>query len=199
MVPDRALTGLDPERFLAVLARIAEGSPNAVVAVDAEGRIAFLNPKAASTFGYEPAELLARPIEVLLPDRLRSGHVEHRREFFDRPQARPMGIGLELAGRRRDGSEFPVEISLTPVQGPVGRIVMATVVDISARKEIEAALAASEGRFRAVLEASPNAIVAIDEAGILVYANPQVATTFGFDPAELIGQPVEMLHASRFW
>jgi PAS domain S-box/PAS domain S-box len=190
---------LDPGRLVDVLRLIADGAPNAVVAVDAEGGITFINPKAATLFGYRVDELVGRPIETLLPDRLRGDHIEHRRDFLNRPRARPLGIGLELAGLRHDGTEFPAEISLTPVQGPAGRIVMATVVDITARKQIETALAESEGRFRAVLEASPNAVVAIDESGLVVYANPQVAATFGFDVAELIGQPVEMLLPSRVW
>src|SRR6185369_5288891 len=165
--------------FADVLRLIADGAPNAVVAVDAQGNVAFINAKAATLFGYHGDELVGRPIEVLLPERLRDDHIAHRREFLGRPQARPMGIGLELAGRRHDGTEFPVEISLTPVEGPTGRVVMATVVDITARKQIETALAESEGRFRAVLEASPNAIVAIDEAGTMIYVNPQVEKTFG--------------------
>jgi PAS domain S-box-containing protein len=191
----------DPERdsFLGIVRRIADGSPNAVVAVDAAGDVAFLNPKAATTFGYAADELVGRPIEALLPERQRDDHVVHRREFLRKPQARPMGIGLELAGRRSDGSEFPVEISLTPLDGPTGPIVMATVVDITARKQIESALAESEGRFRAVLEASPNAIVGIDESGTIVYANPQVAATFGSPAIDLIGQPIEMLLPSRVW
>jgi PAS domain S-box-containing protein len=192
-------TEFEPGRFVGVLRLIADGAPNAVVAVDRTGKIAFINPKAAALFGYTADELVGHPIEVLLPDNLRGDHVEHRQEFLARPQARPMGIGLELAGRRHDGTPFPVEISLTPVDGPDGRIVMATVVDITARKQIEGALAESESRFRAVLEASPNAIVAIDEAGSIVYVNPQVAATFGFEIDQLIGRPIEMLLPSRVW
>jgi PAS domain S-box-containing protein len=176
------LRGLDSDMFVDVLRIVADGSPNAAVAVDDQGVIAFMNDRAAAVFGYRPDELVGRPIEVLLPERARGDHVEHRRTFFARPQARPMGIGLELAGRRRDGTEFPVEISLTPIPGPSGEIVLATIVDITARKQIEDALGESERRFRAVLEASPNAVIAIDESGAMVYANPQVLATFGYNP-----------------
>jgi PAS domain S-box-containing protein len=111
--------------------------------------------------------------------------------------ARPMGIGIDLAGRRRDGSEFPVEISLSPVVTADGMQAFATIVDITARKAAENLLAESERRFRAVLDASPNAVVAIDARGRIVYVNPQVATTFGYEADELLGQPVEMLLPER--
>ena len=98
-------------RFLTVL----EASPNAVVAVDSAALITYTNPQVAKTFGYARDELLGQPVEVLLPDRLTERHIAHRNGFIHHPVARPMGIGLDLAGRRKDGREFPVEISLSPV------------------------------------------------------------------------------------
>jgi PAS domain S-box-containing protein len=125
-----------PTGHLAVL----DASPNAIVAVDAGGRIAYANAQTARTFGWPVEELLGRPVEILLPERLAAAHAVRREAFGTRPVARPMGIGLDLAGRRRDGTEFPVEISLTPVDTPAGRQVFATIVDITARKTAEAQL-----------------------------------------------------------
>jgi len=120
-------------RFRTVL----EAGPNAVVAIDARGRIVYVNLQVAATFGYGPDEVLGKPIELLLPERVALRHVGHRDGFVAHPVARPMGIGLDLAGRRRNGSEFPVEISLAPVETADGLQVFATVVDITARKGAE--------------------------------------------------------------
>jgi two-component system cell cycle sensor histidine kinase/response regulator CckA len=116
---------------------VLEASPNPIVAVDALARITYANPQAVATFGYERDELLGHPVEVLLPDRVAERHLSHRDGFIANPVARPMGIGLDLAGRRKDGSEFPVEISLAPVETSDGIQVFATVVDITARKAAE--------------------------------------------------------------
>ncbi len=112
---------------------VLDASPNAILAVDARGRITYANPQTARTFGHEVAELLGQPVEVLLPDRIKADHIEHRETFAQRPVARPMGTGLELAGRRSDGTEFPVEISLSPLETADGPQVFATIVDITAR------------------------------------------------------------------
>jgi PAS domain S-box-containing protein len=186
----------DPQRVPAQHA-VLDASPNAIVGIDGQARITYANPQAEVTFGYSLDELLGKPIELLVPERVKDRHVGHRDGFIHHPVARPMGIGLDLAGRRKDGTEFPVEISLSPVEGADGLQVFATVVDITARKEAESALAASERRFRAVLEASPNAVVAIDRHGQITYANPQAVTTFGYPLTEIEGQPIEKLIPER--
>ena len=116
---------------------VLEASPNAVVAVDESARITYANPQVEATFGYTPDELLGQDVELLLPERVSARHVVHRDGFLAHPVARPMGIGLDLAGRRKDGTEFPVEISLSPVDTADGRHIFATVVDITARKAME--------------------------------------------------------------
>ncbi len=128
---DRSSTG-----HLAVL----DAAPNAIVAVDSDGRIVYANRQVAATFGWEEAELLGMPIEVLVPSRAHGQHAQHRDGFIAHPVARPMGIALDLSGLRKDGSEFPVEISLSPIETAGGRQVFATVVDITARKVAEAQL-----------------------------------------------------------
>jgi PAS domain S-box-containing protein len=185
----RIAAGAESFGYSAVL----QASPNAIVAVDASARITYANPQAEATFGYTRDELVGQPVEILLPGRVSERHVMHRNEFISQPGARPMGIGLDLAGRRKDGTEFPVEISLSPVETTDGLHVFATVVDITARKGAEAALAESEHRFRTVLEASPNPIVGVDSAARIIFVNPQAEETFGYTRDELVGQPVELL------
>ena len=116
---------------------VLDASPNPIVAIDARAAITYLNPQVQITFGYDPGELIGQPIEMLLPVAITGRHVAHRDGFLANPVARPMGIGLDLAGRRKDGTEFPVEISLSPVETPDGLRVFATVVDITARKSAE--------------------------------------------------------------
>ena len=116
---------------------ILDTSPNAILATDSTGRIRYLNAKVESTFGYTRDELLGQPVEILVPPAAAAGHASRRDGFRNHPVARPVGIGLDLAARRKDGSEFPVEISLAPVDTPDGPQVLATVVDITARKAAE--------------------------------------------------------------
>src|SRR4030095_882566 len=114
-----------------------EASPSGIVVVDDKGRIVLVNAHIEELFGYEREELVGKPIEILMPKRLASQHPAHRAEFLAEPTARAMGAGRELWGRRKDGSEFPVEIGLSPIQSPEGLLVLAAVVDISARKLAE--------------------------------------------------------------
>jgi two-component system, cell cycle sensor histidine kinase and response regulator CckA len=119
---------------------VLDASPNAIVAIDEQGRIVYVNPQVEVTFGFGHAELIGKLVEVLLPARVGERHVSHRNAFLAHPVARPMGIGLDLAGRRKDGTEFPVEISLSPVETADGMQAFATIVDISARKAAESQL-----------------------------------------------------------
>jgi PAS domain S-box-containing protein len=134
--PRSAGSAEEADGHLAVL----DASPNAIVAVDAAGLITYANPEVERTFGWRSGELLGRPVETLLPDRLADLHARHRRAMGEQAHARPMGIGLDLAGRRRDGTEFPVEISLSPLDTARGRQIFAQIVDITARKTAEAQL-----------------------------------------------------------
>lgn len=114
--------------------------PDAIVMVDGDGHIALANSQAGRLFDYPPAELLGRPIEVLLPERYRNAHTGHRNGFLAQPRTRGMGAGLDLYGRRRDGAEFPVEISLSPVQTAAGPMVLSAIRDVTERKRVEASL-----------------------------------------------------------
>jgi protein-histidine pros-kinase len=119
---------------------IVESSPEAMVIVDANGTIALANAQAEAVFGYSRQELLGRPIEMLVPKRLAEHHRQHVARFVRDAETRPMGAGLDLYGLRQDGSEFPVEISLSPLQTPEGLFISSAIRDITARRQIEAEL-----------------------------------------------------------
>lgn len=116
---------------------LLESAPDAMVMADSTGAIALLNGQAEKLFGYSRVELLGRPVELLLPERYRDGHVGHRRAYLKEPRPRPMGTGLELYGRRKDGTEFPVEISLSPIQTEGGPFAMSAIRDVTERKRAE--------------------------------------------------------------
>jgi PAS domain S-box-containing protein len=168
-----------------------EAAPDAIVIVDAEGRILTVNELSESMFGYQRGEMLGQPVELLVPERYRSGHATHRREYTKAPKTRPMGAGRELLGRRRDGSEFPVEISLSPLHTKEGTRVISIIRDISSQKEAEA-------RFRGLLESAPDAIVVVDGEGRIQIVNGQAEKMFGYEREEMLGQRVELLVPDRF-
>ncbi len=131
---------------------VVEAAPSAMLMVDREGRITLLNRQVERVFGYQEAELLGQPIELLVPERLRAHHPGHRGRFCAEPQARPMGAGRDLFGRRKDGSEVPVEIGLTPVQTEEGAFVLASIIDITARKGAEEALQVTNARLQEAVQ-----------------------------------------------
>ena len=131
-----------------MLRGIFEYAPDPIVVIDRHGHIERVNAQVQPTFGYQNEELLGRPVEILLPERFRRRHTKHRINFLADPHLRPMGAGLELFGRRKDGSEFPVEIMLSPVDAAGGSIVIAVIRDITRRKRSDAALHESADRLK---------------------------------------------------
>ena len=118
--------------------QVVEAAPNAMIMVNADGTIALVNGQAETVFGYQRGELIGLPIETLIPERFRHEHPGHRRHFARNPQTRSMGVGQDLFGRRKDGSEVAVEIGLNPIRTMDGLVVVASVIDITERRKAEA-------------------------------------------------------------
>jgi PAS domain S-box-containing protein len=175
-----------------------EAAPDAMLAVDQKGVIVLVNQQVERLFGYLRDELVGKRIEILLPARLASVHVGHRSKFIGDPQTRPMGFGLPLAGRRKDGTEFPVDISLSPAESAQGALVVAAVRDITERRLAEDEARKIDERFRQLVESSPDGMVILDPHGRIQQVNAEAEAQFGFTRQEMIGNPVEMLLPERF-
>jgi PAS domain S-box-containing protein len=183
-----------PESGQAVEKRLraaVESSPSGLLMVDASGRIVLVNREVERLFGYSREELLGKPVDLLVPERFRSHHPDYRSGFIAHPSVRAMGAGRDLFGLRKDGTEVPVEIGLTPVATEEGLFVLGSIVDISARKRAEI-------RFRAAVESSPNGMVMVDANGKIELVNREIERMFGYTRDELLGQSIEMLVPERF-
>jgi PAS domain S-box-containing protein len=201
--------------------RFVELAPHAMVIVDPEGRIQLVNSQVLSWFGYSRDELVGQPVELLLPERFRHGHPAYRRGFVQAPTSRPMGTGRDLFGLRKDGTEFPVDISLSPVETPEGLQVIASVSDMTERRQAEEDLkqsnhaleaanqeldaarlileaevakrARAEERSRILLDQAPQPIIVSGADGRILEVNSMTAAEFGYGREELIGQSGGML------
>jgi len=173
---------------------LLNSAADGMLVADSEGRIILSNPPLQRMFGYASDELTGRPLEILLPENIRHGHIAQRAGYFMHPVARSMGSGREFSGRRQDGTIFSIEVSLSPLQTPTGlTLVMATVHDITHRKQVESALLDSEARMRAIFDTAVDAIVTIDERGIIERFNPAAERIFGYLEAQVAGKNVSML------
>jgi len=187
---------------------ILEAIPDAVAAVNQQGVIVQVNAQMEAMFGYTRQELIGQPIEMLVPQRQRGQHHGHRDKFHAQPKLRRMGSGLELNGLRRDGAEFPVEISLSPVPTGNGLIVLSAIRDISERKRIEEELrranaelelrksrelADYQRRLALIVDSSQDAIIGKNLDGIVTHWNKGAQEIYGYSAQEMIGRHISTL------
>jgi two-component system, cell cycle sensor histidine kinase and response regulator CckA len=165
-----------------------ESAPYAVVMTDHEGRIVLVNSQTERLFGYERGELLGLLVEVLLPDSFRKSHQGFRGDFFAVPKSRPMGAGRDLLAQRKNGTRFPVEIGLNPVETDEGIWVLSSVVDITERKRAEATLRENEQRFRAIFQQAAVGVAQVNLNGEVMMVNDRYCEILGYTRAELVGR-----------
>lgn len=175
-----------------LLEAVVDLAPDGIILVDPSGRIVLANRQTERLFGYAPEELIGRTVEYLVPERFRGGHIAHQASFHSRPTTRPMGSGLQLFARCKDGTELPVEISLSPVPTENGTYVTAIVRDISDRRALEEAQRRSEERYRLLAEQARDIIYRIRLVPApprIEYMSPSARSLTGYLPEDHYADP----------
>src|SRR3984893_9467143 len=177
---------------------LLEAAPDAMVVVNQSGEIVLLNLQAEKQFGYHRDELVGQKVKNIIQEGFAERLLADDLRTAAEALAQQIGTGIELCGRRKDGSEFPIEIMLSPLESAEGILVTAAIRDISVRKEAEKHLAQMEGRYRGLLEAAPDAMVVVNQGGEIVLVNLQAEKQFGYRRDELLGQKVKNIIPEGF-
>ncbi|MGA8409785.1 MAG: PAS domain S-box protein [Candidatus Acidiferrales bacterium] len=182
---------LDEQKFRNLL----EAAPDAIVIVNQGGQIQLVNAQTEKLFGYSRDELVGMAVEILVPQRFQLRHAGHREAYAHAPQPRSIGSGLELYGRRKDGSEFPLEISLGPLQTAEGTLTSASIRDVSERKPLAEQFREHELRFRLLIDAVKDyAIISLDPGGMVTTWNAGAQRLKGYAAEEIIGRHLSVLY-----
>ncbi len=177
---------------------LLEAAPDAMVVVNQRGDIVLLNVQAEKQFGYSRDELLGQQVKNIIPEGFAERLIADGTRTATEALAQQIGTGIELIGRRKDGSEFPIEIMLSPLENSEGTLVTAAIRNISVRKAAEKHLMQMEGRYRGLLEAAPDAMVVVNQSGDIVLLNVQAEKQFGYRRDELLGQRVKNIIPEGF-
>ena len=169
---------------------LLEAAPDGMVVVNQRGEIVLLNARAEKQFRYWRDELLGQKVKSIIPEGFAERLIADGTRTAAEALAQQIGTGIELIGQRKDGSEFPIEIMLSPLESTEGILVTAAIRDITVRKDAETHLAQMEGRYRGLLEAAPDGMVVVNQGGEIVLLNAQAEKHFGYRRDELIGQEV---------
>jgi len=153
-----------------------EAAPSGMVLIGRDGRITMVNRQAVVLFGHTRDEMVGQPIEMLIPERFRAQHPTQRDQFFQAPQFRAMGGQRELFGLRKDGTEVPIEVGLSPIESFAGTFALASIVDISIRRQAEG----DRAQLAAIVESSDDAILSLSLDGIILSWNRGAVRVFGY-------------------
>ncbi len=181
------------ERTEKMFQRVVESAPNAIVMVNSESRIVLVNSQTEKYFGYRREELLGKPIEVLIPERLRENHPDYVESFKSEQRARPMGLGRNLFGLRKDGSEFPIEVGLSPVETGQELLILSAIVDISERVRSDRELQRMRTYLKNIIDSMPSVLVGVDKQGRVTEWNQSAEKATGVQNDKAIGQPFRQL------
>src|SRR5664279_3728848 len=177
---------------------LLEAAPDAMVVVNQSGEIVLLNIRAEHQFGYPRDELLGQKVKTIIPEGFAERLIDDGLRSAVEALGQQIGTGIELSGRRKNGSDFPIEIMLSPLNSPDGILVTAAIRDITERKEAETHLAQTEARYRGLLEAAPDAMVVVNQSGEIVLLNIRAEHQFGYPRDELLGQKVKTIIPEGF-